>query len=210
MPVACIFAALGLLRLGLRWPVLARGGVLAAVVAVTLAIPSWAVAQDINHLREPTTREQASSWIKANLPAGAKLVTDPFFRLPLAVPAIEEKLAMVETRPGAKARLVAKVLRVQLKNARPGTGYYVLASRNYPESPSFGIVDQRDYYSVQDYLDRGAEYFAVGLPRYGEVEAQQYRVFYGDLDRCCDVLHEIPAGADPRIAPPVRIYRVRR
>lgn len=210
MPVACILVALALVRIGQRWPVLSQGNALALMVAVILAVPAWAVIQDVRHLQQPTSRELATAWVKSSIPAGTKLVVDPYFRFPLAPQAIEEKLRLVEQRLGRKARLVAQALRLQLKNASPGQGYYILPSRNYPESASFGMVDRQDVYNVQEYLKRGAEYFVIGLPRYGEFEAEQYQVFYRDLSRCCQVVYEVPPGPDPRVSPPVRIYRVVR
>ncbi|MBI4240676.1 MAG: glycosyltransferase family 39 protein [Candidatus Rokubacteria bacterium] len=210
MPFACLLAALALVEAGRRWPRLAGGRFLALATAAVLAVPTWAVARDVRLLTRGTTREQATAWVEANVTAGSALATDPFFRFAPTPETLQAKLDLLEHRPGPKARLVAQALRLQQGARFTRPRYRLIFSRNYPDSSAFGIAGRQDYYSVPDYLERGAEYFVIGLPRYGEFEADTYRAFYGDLGRCCDVVHEIPPTGDPRLGTAVRIYRVRR
>lgn len=210
MPFACLLAALAMVEAGRRWPRLAEWRYLALATAAVLAIPTWAVARDVRLLTGGTTRERATAWVEANVKPGSALVTDPFFRFAPTAETIRAKLDVLERQPGPKARLVAQALHLQEGARFTRPRYRLIFSRNYPDSSVFGIADRRDYFSVPDYLERGAEYFVIGLPRYGEFDADLYQAFYGDLARCCDVLHEIPPTGDPRLGPPVRIYRVRR
>ncbi|OGA01790.1 MAG: hypothetical protein A3I00_05480 [Betaproteobacteria bacterium RIFCSPLOWO2_02_FULL_64_12] len=209
-PMMAVLAAIGLAWLGGRWAAGPRRWVAAACLALVLVFPLVATAATLTRLSNSSTRQLAREWIHANLPADTAIVVDPYLRLAPTEEAVRGKLALLEGVDGERARLVRTALSALSEARWKEPRYRLIFSRNYPLAYSFGVVATEDYYDVGGYVERGAEYFVIAMPRYGEMSAPQYRAFFGVLERVAVLVHRVPAEPERRLGPEIRIYRIGR
>ena len=209
-PAMGALAAIGVAWLGGRSAERPRRWVGAACLVLVLVPPLSATAAVLNRLSNSSTRQLARAWVHANLPAGTAIVADPYLRLAPSEGAVRGKLALVEGVEGERARLVRTALAALSEARWEEPRYRLIFSRNYPLAYSFGVVSTEDYYDVRGYVERGAEYFVIAMPRYGETSAPQYRAFFGALEQVAALVYRVPAEPDRRLGPEIRVYRVRR
>ena len=208
-PTMAVLAAVGLASLAGRWAGRWRPWLATSCLGLMLVFPAAATAATVSRLARESTRQLARAWVHQNLPPGTAIVADPYIRLAPTDAAVRAKLALLEGVSGGRASQVRAALNALSQARWDEPRYELLFSRRYPLAYSFGVVSREDYHDVQGYVERGAQYFVIAMPRYGEMSAPQYRAFFGALDQVAVVAHRIPAEPDRRLGPEIRVYRVR-
>ncbi len=136
LPAVAMVLGLGVwgwLRLTRRLSPGPRRLVLAALVALCLALPSWRTLAQVVKLAKPTTRMEATAWVKENLPRGSWFLAENY------TPHLGSKWQYPVSRP----RFVIRYTREQVRD--PRHDFLFVASDSYDRFLDPENLDRAEY-----------------------------------------------------------------
>jgi len=195
LPALALGPGLLLGAVGLVWPRVSRGGVLAAVVVVLVAMPVIASVKLVADQGRPGTRTAAAAWLDNNA-LGASVVTERYGPHLVTDPALEfrDDPIFKQLDDAGRRRLAS----------RPWRNHFVVPMYSVRPEGTAAFYDLRHFLGYELVVTSGAV-----RDRYlAEAERFPRQVqFYHDLERWAPLVHT-DGAADGLRGPEIRIHRI--